>query len=69
MLGFQYLMEGHKDAAKDQLTQAVKLTPQDTLAAKLLTQEGGTVPADNVTQPSHVIRGAASVANGPGSLR
>ena len=70
LLGFQYLMEGHKDAAKGQLTEAVKLTPQDTLAAKLLTQEGGTVAADNVTQPvpsSSAERDAS--ANAPGSRR
>jgi hypothetical protein len=45
LLGFLYLVEGHKDAAKEQLAQAVKLTPRDTLAAKLLTQIGGTAPA------------------------
>ena len=50
LLGFQYLMEEHKDAAKDQFLRAVKLTPRDTLAAKLLTQTGGTVPADIAQQ-------------------
>jgi hypothetical protein len=44
LLGFQYMMEGHKEAAKVQLTEALKLTPKDTLASKLLTQEGGTLP-------------------------
>ena len=49
LLGFQYMMEGYKDAAKEQLTEAAKLTPHDTLAAKLLTQitaaSGAAIPA------------------------
>ena len=52
LLGFQYLMEGHKDAAKGELLHALKLTPRDPLAAKLLTQAGGTVPADIAPQLS-----------------
>ena len=52
LLGFQYLMEGHKDAAKGELLHALKLTPRDSLAAKLLTQAGGTVPADIAQQLS-----------------
>jgi tetratricopeptide (TPR) repeat protein len=52
LLGFQYLMAEHKDAAKDQFLKALKLTPRDTLAAKLLTQVDGTVPADIAPQQS-----------------
>ncbi len=51
LLGFQYMMEGHKDAARDQFIEAVKLTPRDAIAAKLLTQEGGTLPA-GITAPA-----------------
>ncbi len=70
LLGFQYMMEGHKDAAKDQFTEAVKLTPRDTLAAKLLTQEGGTAPANNVVQPSPASPAERQArAKSPGSLR
>ena len=50
LLGFQYMIAGHKDAARDQFAQAVKLTPRDTLAAKLLTQVGGTAPATPAPQ-------------------
>ena len=42
LLGFQYAMEGYKNAAKEQLAEAVKLTPKDKIAAKLLTHAGGT---------------------------
>ena len=54
LLGFQYLMAEHKDAAKEQLLQAVKMTPRDVLAAKLLTQVGGTVPADIAKQQAEM---------------
>jgi hypothetical protein len=65
LLGFQYLMEGYKDAAKDQLAQAVKLTPRDALAAKLLTQEGGTVPAGINKEPSQPPVTERQAAKGP----
>ena len=58
LLGFQYMMEGHRSVAQDQLLQALKLTPRDRLAAQLLTTVGGTIPADiakrleaNATKP------------------
>ncbi len=50
LLGFQYLMAGHRDAAKDEFLHALKLAPKDKLAAQLLTQVGGTVPADIAPQ-------------------
>jgi tetratricopeptide (TPR) repeat protein len=50
LLGFQYLVAGHKDAAKDEFLQALKLTPKDRVAANLLTQSGGTIPADIAKQ-------------------
>ena len=50
LLGLQYMMEGHKDVAKNEFLQALKLTPKDRLAAQLLTQAGGTVPADIAKQ-------------------
>lgn len=43
LLGFQYLMAGHRDAAQKEFSQAVALVPQDRLAAALLTQTGGTM--------------------------
>lgn len=39
------LMEGHKGAANHQLMKAVKPTPRDALAVRLLTREGNTAPA------------------------
>lgn len=51
LLGFLYFAEGYKDMARDHLSQAVKLTPQDTLAAQLLRQSGGTPPSTVPTAP------------------
>jgi tetratricopeptide (TPR) repeat protein len=42
---YHYLMTGHIDAAKEQLTEAVKLTPADKLAADLLKKYSGDVAA------------------------
>jgi tetratricopeptide (TPR) repeat protein len=50
LLGFHYMMGGHQDTAKDEFLKALKLTPKDRLAAQLLTQLGGTVPADIAAQ-------------------
>ncbi len=44
LLGYQYLMMGHNDAAKTELTKSLLQAPKDRLAAKLLVQIGGTVP-------------------------
>jgi hypothetical protein len=52
LLGFHYMIGGHKDTAKDEFLQALKLMPKDRLAAQLLTQMGGTVPADIAVQLS-----------------
>lgn len=52
LLGFQYLAEGHKHAAADQFALAVKLVPQDTIAAKLLAQQGGAIVANKVKEGS-----------------
>jgi tetratricopeptide (TPR) repeat protein len=38
LLGYQYLMTGHRAEAKRELTEAVKLTPKDKLASHLLRQ-------------------------------
>lgn len=38
---YHYLMSGHTDAAKEQLAEAVKLTPNDKLAAELLKKYSG----------------------------
>jgi tetratricopeptide (TPR) repeat protein len=44
LLGYQYLMMGHNDAAKTELTKSLLQAPKDRLAANLLVQVGGTVP-------------------------
>jgi hypothetical protein len=46
LLGFQYMMDGHRSVAQDQFLESLRLMPRDSLAAKLLTQEGGTIPPD-----------------------
>ena len=43
-------MADHRDAAKNEFLHALKLSPKDKLAAKFLTQVGGTVPADLAPQ-------------------
>jgi hypothetical protein len=46
LLGFLYLMQGQRDVARDEFLAALKLMPQDSVAAQLLTHTGGTVPAE-----------------------
>jgi hypothetical protein len=46
LLGFHYLMDGHRDSAKGEFLDALKLAPQDPVAAELLAHSGGTVPPD-----------------------
>lgn len=41
LLGYQYLMLGYPQQARDQFAEAVKLVPADKLAAKLLASLGG----------------------------
>jgi tetratricopeptide (TPR) repeat protein len=50
LLGFQYMIDGHRDVARDQFLQALQLAPRDRLAAQLLTKQGGTIPADIAKQ-------------------
>ena len=50
LLGFQYLMTGHPEAAQNEFLQALKLTPKDRLAAQLLKEVGGTVPPEIAKQ-------------------
>ena len=50
LLGFQYLMADHRDSAKGEFLKALKLTPKDWLAAKLLTKSGGTIPPEIAKQ-------------------
>jgi hypothetical protein len=54
LLGFQYLMEGHRDAAVPEFSRAVAIVPRDHLAAHLLTQAGGKAQAP--TPPPSPIR-------------
>jgi hypothetical protein len=44
LLGFQYAMLGHQGAARSQFLAALKIAPQDRVAAELLTKQGGMVP-------------------------
>ena len=44
LLGYQYLMMGHNEAAKTELTESLLKAPRDRLAANLLTQIGGKIP-------------------------
>jgi hypothetical protein len=60
LVGFQYLVLDHKDRAKDELLEALKLTPRDPLAAELLTKAGGTVPADIAKQLAEAAAAAKS---------
>jgi tetratricopeptide (TPR) repeat protein len=50
LLGFQYMMAGHREAAQRELLEALKLTPRDRLTAQLLVSQGGTVPEDIARQ-------------------
>lgn len=50
LLGFHYLVDGHPEAARGEFLAALKLAPQDQLAAQLLKQAGGTVPDDIARQ-------------------
>ncbi len=50
LLGFQYMMAGHRDEARDEFLKALKLAPRDRLAAQLLKEEGGTVPPEIAKQ-------------------
>jgi tetratricopeptide (TPR) repeat protein len=52
LLGFQYAMEGHQQAAERELRQAVIAMPSDKLAGRLLRQVGGQLPAGLDRQPA-----------------
>jgi thioredoxin-like negative regulator of GroEL len=54
LLGFQYLMEGHRDAAQNELLLGLKVAPRDRIAAQLLKDAGGTVPEDIAKQLSQL---------------
>jgi tetratricopeptide (TPR) repeat protein len=49
LLGFQYQIDGHREAAQGEYLQALTKIPQDRIAAQLLTQVGGKVP-ENIAQ-------------------
>jgi tetratricopeptide (TPR) repeat protein len=50
VLGFQYLVTGHPETARDQFLASLKLAPKDRIAAQLLKESGGTVPDDIAKQ-------------------
>jgi hypothetical protein len=66
LLGFQYMIDGHRTVAQDQLLLALKLAPRDRLAAQLLTKEGGTIPADIAKQLESARRQAPNPGIGSG---
>ncbi len=45
LLGYHYLFLGHKEAAREDFSRAVKLESRDRLAAELLEMAGGPAPA------------------------
>jgi hypothetical protein len=67
LLGYHYLMIGARDKAKDQLAEAVKLTPRDKLAAHFLKQLQSNVPLTPPVIPTPGTSGAGAGAGaGPG---
>jgi tetratricopeptide (TPR) repeat protein len=44
LLGFQYAMLGHKEAARSEFLAALKIAPQDRVTAELLIKQGGMAP-------------------------
>jgi hypothetical protein len=46
LLGFQYMMEGHRAAAQNEFVRSLEIMPQDRMAANMLTRVGGKVPAE-----------------------
>jgi Tfp pilus assembly protein PilF len=62
LLGFQYMMAGHRDEARDEFLKALKLAPRDRLAAQLLKEEGGTVPPEIAKQLSELPAGPSMAA-------
>jgi tetratricopeptide (TPR) repeat protein len=52
LLGFHYMMAGHRKAAQDEFLEALKAVPEDQLSAELLANVGGKVPADIVRRQS-----------------
>jgi tetratricopeptide (TPR) repeat protein len=69
LLGFQYMIDGHQVVARDQLLQALRLTPRDNVAAQLLTREGGTIPADIAKQLQAGRQQPPISGIGPGATR
>jgi hypothetical protein len=45
LLGYQYLMTGNRDEARNQFADATRLTPEDQLARRFLGELGGQVPS------------------------
>jgi len=59
LLGYQYMMMGHVDAAKAELTKALIQTPRDKMAANLLTQIGGKIPESVIAIQKEMDKNAA----------
>jgi len=49
LLGYEYLMLGHRDAAREQFSTAASQAPKDELARQMVEQLGGTVSAPAAT--------------------
>ena len=68
LLGFQYLMENYRDAAKVELLQRPEVDAAGHVGGRLLTQAGGTVPADigqQQSQPIAAEKGGTAQATSP----
>ncbi len=65
LLGFQYIIDGHRGVARDQLLQALQMTPRDNVAAQLLTKAGGTIPAKIANELEQARHQAPPSALGP----
>ncbi len=65
LLGFQYMIAGHRDVAKDEFLLALTATPQDHIAAGLLTKEGGTIPPEIARQLAKPPLGPGGMMTGP----
>ena len=63
------MIDGHQVVARDQLLEALRLTPRDNLAAQLLTREGDTIPADIAKQLQAARQQPPISGIGPGATR
>jgi TolA-binding protein len=68
LLGFNYVVTGHKADAKPQFAEAIRLVPGDPLAAKLMQQLGGAAANVGQATPESATQPGATVRRGRGVL-